>query len=771
MGLWVDHQHLSGVLLVSLMLLFALQRFTIKPTFVLLKRVTLVVCVLVGLALYSADWLENQLSHRLPSSFDKSKVELQLEIKGIEVRERGLRLMTQVQAVLDDDALLRLKALRRVRLNYYPPPESSASLAIGDLVNAQVVLRAPRNFANGLAFDYEAWLLVRGIDATGYIRELERLTKVSQQPSLRQTLLQQQQRRLPPESLPWVMGLVFADKQAFAPEQWQLAQSTGTIHLLVVSGLHIAMVVLLAWLVFAIAMRILAAVRMKSLHNMAVYQGSLALLFCALYVYLADAGVSLQRAWLMLLVGYGLWWLKIRPKPEVALGVAAVVILLINPLMITQMGFILSFSAVGSLLLYFSGRRTPRLTAFWLPHWVVFLGLIAPLMLLQGQVSLVHILANLIAVPWVSLVILPLSFAASLLPFEWLSTLLAMAGTLLWDWLAWLDSLPISHFFQPLSLWWIPWLLLLGVWVRGLSWPLNGLVWLVPIWLLWPSPQPNQVTLLDVGQGLSLVFTDEQQALIYDTGARFSKNFDMGNAVVVPVLRQLAIEHSTLVVSHADNDHSGGAASILDNHAVTEGFAGQPRDMEDMLDDLQPHIAKSASGNSRIEKASAEIRWQDCHQGYASSNLDWHHLTFQMKFRFFPVKAQLKQDDNNHSCVMQVDWYGHRFLLPGDIDKRVERWLVKTYGDALKADVLVVAHHGSRTSSSLEFLEAVQPMQAWISAGFNNRFRHPHPKVVERIQSAGIELYQTAVAGRLRMNSDAEITSERTQWQPPWRQP
>jgi len=246
--------------------------------------------------------------------------------------------------------------------------------------------------------------------------------------------------------------------------------------------------------------------------------------------------------------------------------------------------------------------------------------------------------------------------------------------------------------------------------------------------------------MLDVGQGLAIIATDGHQALVYDAGPRYSKAFDAGHAMVLPRLRSLAVQPAAVVISHSDLDHAGGEAALRSALAGSNNvrwFSGQPELV-----------------------AGTDCRRDD----------SWRVLSAQLRFRFLRYQAE-SDSDNNHSCVLQLHWYGQRLLLPGDIEADVEKQLVARYGKQLASDVLVAPHHGSASSSSLAFLAAVQPQQIWVSAGFNNRFHHPAQRVVHRYQRLGIEIKNTAIHGALQLKPMAELEFARQGWQRPWLYP
>ena len=693
--------------------------------------------------LYSSLWLHWQLIHRLPAEADRSAVVMRAVVAEAGQREQSWRLILLPQQWLSAPAAL--PDLRRIQLNWYQGPEE---LAPGSLLEVHAILRSPRSFINDLPFDYEAWLLSSGIDAGGYVRS----GKVLQagDPGLRQTLLKRVQQRTPATAWPWIAGLVFGEQDAFSAEQWRLAQQTGTLHLLVVSGLHIGLIAWAGWLLSGVLWRLLAVTAGRSVAPQQL-RLLLILLLSGVYLWLAGAGIALQRAWLMILLFSLLNMSRYRPAWADILLLALVLILTVNPLLWTRPGLGFSFVAVLALISFFGGRQNSRWQALLVPQWVVFMAML-PLLMLWGQsVSLSHVVANLLAIPFVTLLLLPLAFIAALTAWAPLFSLLAGAGDVFWRWLDYINDLPwpVLYSMSPLAvLLWYGLLLLLWL---GVARPV---LWLtIPLMLLSVFAGKNvprdEVRMLDVGQGLAVIFAADGHALIYDTGARFSARFSIGSAVVLPRLQKSAVRTvDELIISHSDQDHAGGAEALL------AGAAGAGVTVD--------HIR----GGQPV--AGIELTLCPQHSGWAtlSPNLRWRVLPLPAGHQ-----ASLRTLDNNRSCAVQLDWFGVRFLLPGDLEQDAERALVEQYGKALQSDILVVGHHGSRSSSSRAFLQAVAPQQAWISAGFNNRFGHPHADVIRRLEQDGIRWLNTADSGALLLQPGQDTLALRHGWQPPWRQP
>lgn len=692
-------------------------------------------------------WLQQGLSSRLPLAQDRSRVALTLILEKVERFPNVVRLYGRVTE-LDEAASLPIK---RVRLNWYlrrqqVPAEGELQWAAGDRIRADVVLRAGRRFANPLWFDYEAFQLLQGIDAIGYIRQVHHW-QVADQWQLatlvqraRQQWLAALQRQLPEQVFSWVAGLVFAEGRYFSPQQWQLARDTGTLHLLVVSGLHLAIVAFIGVLLAALLRRLVQLFWRRNLPAARDILLAGVLGCCGLYVLLSAGGIAVQRAFLMLSAVWLLWLCLRRFEPLLVLSLVLLAVVVARPLIYTQMGFQLSFTAVAVLLLVFHGRKTAWPMAAILPQVLLFIALIPWLVSWQAPVNGGHLIANLVAIPLMTLVLLPLIFLTALLPLTPLLELTTMVGSWYWHWLEWVQTLQAPAL-QPAASWLLVLLVCLIAWIwrQGIRFPLNLLGLLAPlVTLLQPQAGP-QLIMADVGQGLALIASDNNQALVYDTGAAYSARFDAGSAFVVPLLRRARSSADYLIVSHSDNDHAGGATALLAYTPDGQRFAGQP----------QSFIAEARS----------------CH-----NDSWWRVISPQLRFRFLPLAAR-GDGDNNQSCIVLLDWWGTRLLIPGDIEAGIEQQLVRRYGHELKADILIAPHHGSLSSSSVALLEAVAPQEVWVSSGYNNRFGHPAKPVVARYQQFGLLIRNTAQHGALTLNVAGQVTFTRQGWQRPWLYP
>lgn len=638
---------------------------------------------------------------------------------------------------------------RRLRLNWYRGyPET---LAPGQRWQLQVKLKRPWGMLNPGGFDYESWLFQQGIRATGYVRSSEQnrllADRLWQAPlqRLRFGLLNRLEAALaghPAGGI--VIALALGERGAISDRQWEVLLASGTNHLVAISGLHVGLVAgLLFFLVLALWRRCPGCcLRLAAPKAAAVA----ALLAGFAYAALAGFSIPTQRAMLMLLVVLGarLWQRPLAPLR--ALALALWLVLLWQPLAVLAAGFWLSFAAVALILFGMSGRLGEG-GLWW--KWgrvqvLASLGLLPLLLLFFQQGSLSAPLANLIAVPLVGFAVVPLTLLGTALVALWPegggAVLRAAADLFQWLWPG-LEMLvrqvPLLSHSAPLwtlvpGILGVAWLLL----PRG--WPLRGLggVLLLPMLLVKTAPPAEgsaEFTLLDVGQSLAAVVQTRRHTLVFDTGQRFPSGFDTGKAVLLPFLRERGIDTvDILLLSHADNDHMGGARSLSGGIPIRRILTSAPH---------------------RVSWARSEL----CRSG---QSWQWDGVAFAI---LHPPDTDPGRNGrgNDDSCVLMVSAAGQRVLLPGDIEADAERLLLAGDTD-LHADVLVAPHHGSRSSSTRGFIEAVQPAWVLYPVGYRNRFGFPKPDVAARYrQAGGREIYSyrsgalslTLGAGEIRPRS------------------
>jgi competence protein ComEC len=460
-------------------------------------------------------------------------------------------------------------------------------------------------------------------------------------------------------------------------------------------------------------------------------------LVALLYSLVAGFSVPTQRTLYMLTVFAIALWLGRRFGIARVLACALLVVVLMDPWAVMAPGFWLSFGAVA--VMAFAGAYRIGMLSKWRQavhaQWAVTLGLLPLLLLLFQQVSLVSPLANAIAIPVVSLGVVPLALAGTLLLVDsllWLAHALMqfvtqiLHGLAVSSWAVWQQQAPPAWSLLP-GIAGIVWLLL----PRGF--PLRWLGWLglLPMLLIRPLPPADgsmRVVMLDVGQGMAVVVHTARHTLLYDTGPRYSAESDAGRRVVLPYLRGEGIARlDGLVVSHNDNDHSGGLLAVADALSPSWMLSSLPADA------VPQHIRQHRA----CQKGQ---RWQ------------WDGVVFEMLYPDVSSMTQVDLPDNNRSCVLKISSRYGSVLLAGDIEKRAEARLLEDAGARLATDALLVPHHGSRTSSTPAFVAAVRPAIALYAVGYRNRFGHPKAEVMARYRALGARDYRSDRDGAILLD-------------------
>jgi len=632
----------------------------------------------------------------------------------------------------------------RVRLSWY---EAGIAPAPGERWQLAVRLKRPHGFANPGGFDYERWLFQQRVRATGYVRKDVRNLRidageVSVISGLRYRLMEfHGSLDEGGSALSLVRALTIGDRSAVAQQQWERLRATGTSHLMAISGLHISLV---AAMVFWLASHIWRRSAWLTLRIPARKAAAICALAAAvLYALLAGFSIPTRRAVvmvsvLMLAVASGRYASLLQ-----VLGLAVFATLLIDPLSVLAAGWWLSFWAVTVIAWFVTGRigRQGHVHKWIFMHVALAISMFPVLLVFFQQASLSAPLANIIAVPWVGMLVVPLAMLGTLLftiSEDAAELLFRLSGWLLdviWPWLEWLASLEFTSWDQHQPISWTLFPALAGLALlfvpRGIPgrWP--GVLLLLPLFVVTPqqpAPGTARVTLLDVGQGLAAVVRTRHHTLVYDTGPEFGPAFDAGRSVLVPFLRQQGVRSlDMLVVSHGDNDHIGGAGSLLRAYPSGRVVSSVPERLP----------------GAAVSRCQQGQRW------------NWDGVEFLM---LYPGPGAVPAG-NDTSCVLRVETAeGSRLLLTGDIERTAEYRLLRSQADALSADVLVVPHHGSKTSSQPAFVRAVAPKIAVFPAGHLNRFNFPHRQVIDRYAAAGAALYQTGESGAISIEL-AEVSA------------
>ncbi len=760
-------------------------------------------CLGVAWAAGLAHW---RLADELPTAWEGRDVEVIGVISSLpQPFERGVRFEFSVDTTLTPEALVP----QRLQLAWYGgfgagEIDSVAPVHAGERWRLTVRLKKPHGNANPHLFDYEAFLLERGIRATGYVRPAARkggnggstgvsngVSNVRLAPFVWTpgTVVDRTRERIRDrltaalDGAPYagvIIALTVGDQRAIDSDDWQLFTRTGVGHLMSISGLHVTMIAsLAAWIVMALWRRSETLMLWLPAPKAAAGAGfGAALVYCLL----AGFGVPAQRTLYMLGVAAWALWRGWFGSGSRVLAIALGIVCVLDPWAPLSAGFWLSFGAVALLLVVGNTRHanTHWFSAAVRAQLAITLGLTPLTLALFNQVSLAGPLANALAIPVVSFIVTPLALFAAVIPvdaiahaahwvMEWLMRYLDWLGS--FEWAVWQRAAP------PLwaivlaiagSLWClIPW---------PLAWRLQGVAWMLPLLLL-PAPKPADgdlwLTVLDVGQGLAIVARSREHTLLYDTGPRYSPEADSGNRVVLPYLRATGVNRlDGMIVTHDDIDHSGGALSVL--QGIPVDWLASPL--------AATHPVVQAASHSKRCIAGEKWTWEGVHfetlhpraDDYA--RLDADNLasaagggtgvaTSNATRTSGARKNALK--DNATCCVLRVTAHGRSVLLSADIEADVESQLVSS-GAPLKSDVLIAPHHGSKTSSTPAFLAAVKPDTIVIPVGYRNRFRHPAPEVWARYTDSGAQLLRTDALGAvtLRFTPEGIVSSAQRTEQP-----
>ncbi len=648
---------------------------------------------------------------------------------------------------------------RSLRVSVY---RSHLPIAGGDCWALPLKLKAPHGSANPGGFDYEGWLFQQGIAATASSNGKDASRCQSPMPGLiapatlklREGLRAQVHAALPQHpALGILLALLMGDDSGVSDASWEVYRQTGTTHLIAISGFNLAII---AAAVFFFWRWLWPLSTRLALWLPAQTAAAIAAALAATgYALLAGFEAPVVRALWMLWVGLLALLLRRGSGAFQALALAWGLLLLVDPLAVLSPSVWLSYAAVAAMIYLALGRLKPL--SWWRALLYVQIGLgllLAPLTLFWFQSSpALSGMVNVLAVPWFAL-LTPIALLVALLlliapawaatPLLWVADALQHTEAAL----AWLGRYSAdSQVLLAAS----PWALLcaaLGMVLllapRALPGKALGLLCLLP--LLNPVPRAPvdgfRITLLDVGQGLSVLIETAQHRLLLDAGPAFDGGFDAGARIVVPTLRAMGVRHlDALIVSHGDADHAGGAAAVQAAFPV-----------------------RRALGFGAAEACRRGQRWQ------------WDGVDFHILHGPDDATGLVKRD-NNGSCVLRVQSGAGVALLPADIEGAGEAALIQRWGEAtLKADVLIAPHHGSKTSSSPDFVAAVNPEWLLVPAGYANAFRHPRAVVLERYQRLGTEIAMTGHEGALSLSYSSSkgwsgVQRYRARWpRPYWQQ-
>ena len=711
-----------------------------------LKRLAVPACFAIGF-LWAAGWAHWRMADRLAPELEGRDIAVVGVIASLPaLGDRSVRFEFDVESAPGGE-----KLPRRLLVSWYRSAaweEGPAALASavhpGERWILTLRLRRPHGLVNPHGFDYEAWLLERGVGATGYVRGRGGERKLGERNSFADSIEKAREAvrdrflaTLGPTPAAGILAaLAVGDQRAISSEEWRLFNRTGVTHLMSISGLHVTLVSgLVAWLV-ALGWRRVPALALRLPARKAA---AIAAIVAALgYTLLAGFGVPAQRTfWMVAIVAAALWGGQVV-SPWRTLALALAVIVFFDPWAMLAPGLWLSFGAVLLIFYGVTGWSAPDgwLAQWGRVQWGITIGLAPAALLLFGQVSVAGPIANAAAIPVVSVVVTPLALLAAVFPVDAPLHFSAWLTEWLLQFLEWCAALPAAQWQQHVPSLWTVLLALAGAaWLlapRGVPWRVCGLALMAPAFSLAPAvPRQGEVwiTAFDVGQGLAVLARTRTKSLLYDAGPAWAPDADSGSRVILPALRGTGVDRiDLLVLSHEDSDHIGGALSVLETLEV-----------EAMASSLAAgHPLRGMVTAPRGCAARESWQWDD------------------VRFEFLNPPPAAGARRNDLSCVLRISTAAGAVLLTGDIERAGEKALLSS---GVKSDVVLVPHHGSRTSSTPEFIAAVAPRWAVVTAGYRNRFGHPNREVLERYRTAGADIARTDLQGAIAIDVSRQALS------------
>lgn len=645
------------------------------------------------------------------------------------------------------------------RCNWTPKPGESYRLAVR--------IKPIHGSMNPGGFDYEAWAYQQGLKATGYVRIKEAEPRL-----LKQGFDHHQIRAALAHHLNSVWGdsrfdgiynaLLYADRQAISDDDWSLMRATGTIHLMAISGLHLALVALMGYGIGSLIWRL--PIRHFERYPVHWFGSAVALMLATIYGLLAGFSIPTQRAWIMVAVTVVFLLLRRQFQPWSVLLLAALLVVVWQPESVLSQGFWLSFLAVGLIFLVLNQPQV-KARPVWqkavLIQLVLSIGLAPALWWFYQQVPIYSLVANLLAVPFVSFVGLPLLFLTTLVSFlsNDLGVFLVWLNDYLWEGLWWalntISQWPLSEWKPvPIALWQVG--LVYGLVFSGLLFRWSASkpaakssrppsrsrlksslfvkvmsVGLAVGILFWPNKPENLpyggfwLSLLDVGQGQALVIETQNKTLVYDTGPSFGARFNGAQIAISPYLRYRGKRTiDMLMVSHADRDHAGGARTLVEDWPIETRLSGQ------------------------VERLKQNFDLSDFEACQASQTWWWDGV----KFEVLAPGLFVAGDHNDQSCVLKVSAGDVSVMITGDLSSKNEAKLIEHYDQRiLQSSVLIAGHHGSRHSTHQAWLQALQPELVLFSAGYRNAFGFPAQQTLQRIEAENIDWLNTACEGAIQV--------------------
>ncbi len=723
---------IASGLLIALVLIQQLAELP-EPSWLILGGILLIpilwrrhwrIAVIVMGIMWTLSYAHIKLADRLPNALD-----------GIEVSLTGVidTLPIQQTKAVHFDFLVQPRVYgmpQKIRVHVYT---HAFTFKAGQHWRLQVKLKTPHGTLNPHGFDYEQKLFHEGIGAIGSLRLSPAPVLLGQDNPLWNFSMWRQRLSDQLATINQLNGVFYAlilgDGSHISQAEWDVFRNTGTTHLMVISGSHIS---LIAGLVYFLSAKLWAysGILRWSPQRVAALMSLL-----AGYGYAALAGFSIPTLRAVIMLSVVLFALVFQRHIQVfsTLALALLMVLIIDPVAVASIGFWLSFAAVALIIYMVTGRLGTSAYA-WINalriHWATSLGLMPLLVYFFHSITFTALIANIIAEPMIGVVVIPITFFAVLVMgifptvSEYIFALLNNVMDVLLLYLGELANLPYATINQPAPPLWSVLLASLGCLLllapKGIPNRWSGVLLCLPLFFPRITSLDKgrfTLTLLDVGQGLSIVVNTQAHWLVFDTGAKFSKDSDQGKSVVLPFLQGQGVQQlDTLIISHGDNDHRGGLASILNSMPTQQLMTRSPTQ-------LIPY---------RATVCQTGQQWV------------WDDVSFTVL-----APAWSSHTSNNNSCLLKIDSAEGSALLTGDIEAEAERSLIEQSPQQLRAQLLIAPHHGSKTSSTVDFLTTVAPQMILIPAGFHSQFGHPHAHVTQRYQRLNIPYLNTAEQGAI----------------------